>query len=220
MYPISGPGATLDNKFTSGNPSSGTPATVVTDTWLNDVQAEILAVIVEAELEPDPDDNGQLLDAILALITGGGSPVTAAGVTIADAGDYFTGGNVELALQQLGAKIYAGTINSNQILRSVIDVTGATHTTLQTHFENVVRISHASAINYTIQPDADLTSALGTTIHVVQQGAGQITFLAGSGVTLLKGASFQAKSMEQHTVVVPYKVAANTWMLGGQLAAV
>lgn len=40
-------GATIDNKFSEGNPSTGVEATVVDETWLNTLQEE-LAYIVES----------------------------------------------------------------------------------------------------------------------------------------------------------------------------
>ncbi|MTI13373.1 hypothetical protein [Sansalvadorimonas verongulae] len=45
MHRIDGEGATNDNRFTSGNPQSGVPATVITADWLNAVQEEIVNVI-------------------------------------------------------------------------------------------------------------------------------------------------------------------------------
>lgn len=54
--------------FTIGDPIGGTPATVVTDDWLNSVQEEIVAVIDEAGIALDKPDNSQLLAAIESLI--------------------------------------------------------------------------------------------------------------------------------------------------------
>lgn len=72
MYPIAGPGATVDNKFTEGDPVTGLQATVVTANWANDVQAEILNVLVSAGLTPTPGVQNQLSDAIRKI---SGSPV-------------------------------------------------------------------------------------------------------------------------------------------------
>ena len=58
--------------FTGGNPSSSTPATMVTPDWLNAVQEEIAAVIIGAGLTLSKADNAQLFAAIQALITSGG----------------------------------------------------------------------------------------------------------------------------------------------------
>lgn len=64
MFRIDGPGATNDNKFTEGDPASGTRATVVTDEWLNAVQEEIATVIEQSGLSLDKSDSGQLLEAL------------------------------------------------------------------------------------------------------------------------------------------------------------
>lgn len=64
MHRIDGAGATVDNKFTQGNPVTGVPATTVTDAWLNAVQEEIAAVIAGAGIALDKPNNGQLLQAL------------------------------------------------------------------------------------------------------------------------------------------------------------
>lgn len=83
MHRIDGPGATEDNKFTEGNPSLAVPATQVTDDFLNAVQEEIAAVIEDAGLTLDKEDNTQLLQAIEAII---GSNLLPAGSMIDFAG--------------------------------------------------------------------------------------------------------------------------------------
>lgn len=42
----------------------GIAGTEVTDVWLNGVQEEVLAVVEDAGIEPDPEDNTQLLQAL------------------------------------------------------------------------------------------------------------------------------------------------------------
>lgn len=69
MHRIDGPGATVDNKFTEGDPVSAVPATVVSDDWLNAVQEEIVAVILSAGLTLSKANNAQLLAAITQKIT-------------------------------------------------------------------------------------------------------------------------------------------------------
>lgn len=220
MHRIDGEGATVDNKFTEGNPSTGALATTVTADWCNAVQEEILAVLAEAGITPLKTDNGQLVAAILSLIAGGGVAVTAAGVTITDAGDYFSGSEVEAALQQLGEKLYAGTINASQVRRTIVTVAGASQQTESTHAENLVQASHTSDITYTVRPDTDLNLPVGTAIQVVQSGAGKVSIAAGAGVTILKPTAFNAATLGQHAIVVLIKTAANTWRLGGALEAV
>lgn len=81
MHRIDTTTATLDNKFTSGNPSTAVPATVVSADWLNAVQEEIAAVILGAGITLNKPDNTQLLAAIRALATPPGAYMPYAGAT-------------------------------------------------------------------------------------------------------------------------------------------
>lgn len=67
MHRIDGPGATVDNKFTDGDPVGGVPATVVTDDWLNDIQENLIALLVAAGITPTKGRAGDVLDSIRAL---------------------------------------------------------------------------------------------------------------------------------------------------------
>ena len=86
MHRIDGPGATVDNHFTEGDPVGGVQATIVTDDWLNAVQEEIVAVITDPLVTPaiplNKAANNQLITAIKRLITSGYSQATelAAGI--------------------------------------------------------------------------------------------------------------------------------------------
>ncbi len=219
MHRIDTAGATNDNKFTEGNPTTGVPATVVSADWLTAVQEEILAVLDEAGIEPSKVNNSQLKAAILSLIAGGGAAVSAGGVSIIDSGDFFADGNVEAALQQLAEKIYSGTINAGQLNRSIVSLAGATHQSDVAHAEALVDISHTSDVTYTVRADSQVATRIGTAIQVAQGGAGRVAIVAGAGVTIRKGASFAASTLEQEAIIVLVKVAANTWRLGGALAA-
>ncbi len=64
MHRIDGPGATTDSKFTDGDPASATPATMVTDEWLNAIQEEVAKVIEDSGIELKKSSNAQLLAAI------------------------------------------------------------------------------------------------------------------------------------------------------------
>lgn len=80
MHKIDSSGATVDNKFTEGNPALGVPATVVSAAICNAWQEEIVNVIVSLGmtlLTSTTDTFTQLLDAISRLIVRGGriSPV-------------------------------------------------------------------------------------------------------------------------------------------------
>lgn len=209
----------VGNRFSAGNPLTGTPATRVDADIMNALVDELVNVIEHAGITLVKGTNDQLKDAIIAIATGGGEAVTAAGVTIADAGSYFTGENVEAALQELAASRANDTYAASRIRRNVITLSGATHQTETTHWEQVLEISHSSAATYTVRPDASATAPIGASITIFQAGGGQVEIVQGAGVTVHKGASFNRKSMEQHASMVLVKVAANTWRLGGMLEA-
>lgn len=67
MYRIDSRGATGDGRFTEGNPTTGTPATVVDASWMNAVQDELVNVVQGAGLTLAKADNDQLLEAINVL---------------------------------------------------------------------------------------------------------------------------------------------------------
>lgn len=104
MDRIDSPGATVDNKFTEGSPTGGVPATVVSATWLNDVQEEIIAVMTSAGISPLPGVQDQLLSALQYLLqhpTGGGS-----GTNYVDLGVAY--GNITLQWGVFGSQLSPG----------------------------------------------------------------------------------------------------------------
>lgn len=70
MHRIDVPSATPDHKFTEGSPTGGIPATVVSDSWLNDVQENIARAIENAGITLVKGDYEQLTSAIRLLVSG------------------------------------------------------------------------------------------------------------------------------------------------------
>lgn len=58
---------TLDELFAAGNPATGTKGTVVTAAWLNAIQEELAVVVEGLGGTLDPEDSGQIFDALLAF---------------------------------------------------------------------------------------------------------------------------------------------------------
>lgn len=78
MFKIDSNGATVDNKFTEGDPTLSVPATVVSAAWLNAVQGELVTIITSLgiALETSSSDTGdQVYAALLKLLQLGGRPV-------------------------------------------------------------------------------------------------------------------------------------------------
>lgn len=77
-----------------------------------------------------------------------------------------------------------------------------------------VRYDSASAGAFTIPPSASVAFAVGTSIVMDQQGAGQLTVIAGAGVTL-DNAGATAGTRAQYSVLALTKLGTDEWMLTG-----
>lgn len=77
MFRIDSEGATLDNKYTEGDPSLGVPATVVSADWLNSVQEELSGFIEYNGIALNKASTSQLQAALLEFFLRGGrqSPI-------------------------------------------------------------------------------------------------------------------------------------------------
>lgn len=78
MHKIDSDGATIDNRFTEGDPSLSIPATIVSAAIMNSLQEEIVNVVEGAGLTlltSSTDTEDQLLAAIQLLLQQGGVPV-------------------------------------------------------------------------------------------------------------------------------------------------
>lgn len=64
---------TDDGRYHAGNPSTGTKGTIVTSDAMNALQEEMAGFIEAAGIALKPDDNGQLLKALYALLKKAGS---------------------------------------------------------------------------------------------------------------------------------------------------
>lgn len=78
MFRIDSEGATLDNKYTEGDPSLGVPATVVSADWLNSVQEELSGFIEFNGIALNKASTSQLQAALLEFFLKGGrqAPLT------------------------------------------------------------------------------------------------------------------------------------------------
>ncbi|RYY25253.1 MAG: hypothetical protein EOP62_14425 [Sphingomonadales bacterium] len=80
MHAIDSAGS-INGEFSEGNPGTGQRATKVTAEWLNDVQANLLAVLEAGEIDAEKGRAQDLLQAIQAVVagavgTGGGAVPT------------------------------------------------------------------------------------------------------------------------------------------------
>jgi hypothetical protein len=81
----------------------------------------------------------------------------------------------------------------------------------------IVEISNASAVNLNVPLNSTIAFPIGTSITVLQTGAGQITVVPVSGVTI--NATPGLKIRTQWSAATLLKRAENTWVLLGDLSA-
>ena len=106
MHRIDSDGATLDNKFTEGNPATSTPATIVSAAILNAFQEELSTVVENAGLAlltSGTDTFDQLYNAIGLIQQAGGSVVTQALANNTGPADIGTSGLLEFDPSIVGA---------------------------------------------------------------------------------------------------------------------
>ena len=96
--------------------------------------------------------------------------------------------------------------------------TGTTYTTVLTDDGKLITCSNASAISVTIPPNSSVAYGIGTQLNFAQLGAGQVTLVAGAGVTL-NSAGTKLKLSAQYAVATCVKTDTNTWFVVGNLSA-
>lgn len=121
MHRIDGPGATVDNKFTDGDPVGGVPATLVTDDWLNDMQEELMSLLTAASITPVKGTQNQVLSALRSLSPGIIGAVRNARMSVAttSATGTFTADQVVVGTSLGGATYRLNGFNKNINLATV-----------------------------------------------------------------------------------------------------
>ena len=95
--------------------------------------------------------------------------------------------------------------------------TGTTYTTVLTDDGKLITCDNASPIALTIPPNSSVAYGIGTQINIMQLDA-QVTITAGAGVTLRSSGS-KLKTKDQYSVATCAKIASDTWVVVGNLAA-
>lgn len=98
---------------------------------------------------------------------------------------------------------------------------GSTYTVANTDlYQALVQTTNASTKTVTIAPDSTLTAAAtGSAITFLNTGAGDLTFAAGSGVTITSaGATSAAPKLAQYKSAVAIRTGANAWTIVGAVS--
>lgn len=96
--------------------------------------------------------------------------------------------------------------------------TGTSYTTALSDDGKLITLDNGSAITLTIPPNGTVAYGIGTQLNIMQLGAGQVTIAAGAGVTLRSNGS-KLKTNGQYAVATCCKIASDTWVVIGNLAA-
>lgn len=123
------------------------------------------------------------------------------------------------------AKIYTGSewvdiaVTTTDVwVRNVRNVTGTTYSLALADAGKSLVFSDSSPITVTIPLDSGIEFPIGETFLLVQKGTGQITVTATSGVTL-GSLNSKVKSAGTYAEMHLAKIAANEWVLSGDLTA-
>ena len=121
----------------------------------------------------------------------------------------FTAGQVLLAAELDAVATAMIAINAQ---------TGTTYTTVLADDGKLITCSNASAISVTIPPNSSVAYGVGTQLNFAQLSTGQVTLVAGAGVTL-NSSGAKLKLKDQYSVGTCVKTDTNTWFVVGNLSA-
>ena len=96
--------------------------------------------------------------------------------------------------------------------------TGTTYTTVLADDGKLITCSNAASISVTIPPNSSVAYGIGTQLNFAQLSAGQVTLVAGAGVTL-NSSGTKLKLKDQYAVATCVKTDTNTWFVVGNLSA-
>ena len=113
-------------------------------------------------------------------------------------------------------------ISDPKIAQSINSQTGTTYTFVLADQGKYVTASNASAQTYSIPTNASVAFPIGTSIDLIQIGAGQVTVsAASSGTTTIYstgGTAAAPKTRVQYSALTCKKVATDTWHIIGDIA--
>jgi hypothetical protein len=111
------------------------------------------------------------------------------------------------------------TLTDPKIDLAVNAQTGTTYTFVLVDDCKFVTASNASAITVTIPPASSVTYNTGSQLNIIQKGAGQVTFAAGSGVTIRSTAATAAapKLRAQYSSATAIYEGSDVWYVVGDI---
>jgi hypothetical protein len=117
------------------------------------------------------------------------------------------------AASNIQAQLYDTTT-----LNIVITAQVASYTLALSDNWKLVTMSSVSAMNLTVPPNSSVAFPIGANITIVGINTGQVTIVAGSGVTI-NSADGKLKLRVRYSSATLIKTATDTWILIGDIAA-
>ena len=133
------------------------------------------------------------------------------------------GNNAEIFASDITTSAGVWQILSVNMGRTINNQTGTTYTFALSDGSSfggnpLVTANNASTQTYTVPPNSSVAFPVGTQMDLIQLGAGKVTFSPGSGVTINSlGGLFSTNG--QYVGVTITQIAANSWILNGNLIA-
>jgi len=123
---------------------------------------------------------------------------------------FTTASVTNMILDSDGLEVW-GSVVSNTALSAQT----AAYTFVLADKSKLVTISNASAVDCTVPPNSSVAFAVGTSIQVAQTGGGQVTMVAGSGVTLRYTPGLKLRA--QYSSCTCTKIGTDEWLVTGDL---
>jgi len=120
---------------------------------------------------------------------------------------------------KVGGIEYADGTQVKQGVPSLTEINQKTsaYTTVLTDRDKLVEVSSATGVTLTIPTNSSVAYPVGTSIDILQTGAGQVTIAGAGGVTV--NATPGLKLRTQWSSATLFKRAENTWVVYGDLSA-
>jgi hypothetical protein len=109
------------------------------------------------------------------------------------------------------------SLTDPKITQTINGQTGTTYTLALTDHGRIVTLSNAAAITLTVPPNSSVAFPVGSSVDLIQIGAGQVTVAPGAGVTISKSMA-TLKFRAQYSVLSLVKIATDIWVLTGDAA--
>jgi hypothetical protein len=174
---------------------------------------------------PEQTDDANIVQAFTDYhygtdYNGTGAPGGIEGHLTDIAADIVTHANLSTSVHGVSGSVVGTTSTqtlTNKTLTSPTTTSSASYTLLLTDGGKLVEMTSASANNLTIPLNASAAFAIGTSIFVLQAGAGQTTIVATAGVTI--NSFIGLKIIGQWSGCTLIKRGTNTWVAIGGLVA-